>query len=86
MAPVSQAPPGPEDAREPPPPAAVIPPGSAEPVIAVDAMGGDYAPDEIVAGALAAQREEGAGRLLDDLQAVPLLGGQPPLKDRLGHP
>lgn len=27
------------------------------PVIAVDAMGGDYAPDEIVAGALAAQRE-----------------------------
>jgi glycerol-3-phosphate acyltransferase PlsX len=30
-----------------------------EPVIAVDAMGGDYAPDEIVAGALAAQREQG---------------------------
>jgi glycerol-3-phosphate acyltransferase PlsX len=64
MAPVSQAPPGPEDAREPPPPAAVIPSGSAEPVIAVDAMGGDYAPDEIVAGALAAQREEGITTLL----------------------
>ena len=29
------------------------------PVIAVDAMGGDHAPDEIVAGALAAQREHG---------------------------
>ena len=34
----------------------------AEPVIAVDAMGGDYAPDEIVAGALAAQREHGLPR------------------------
>jgi glycerol-3-phosphate acyltransferase PlsX len=29
------------------------------PVVAVDAMGGDYAPGEIVAGALAAQREHG---------------------------
>jgi phosphate acyltransferase len=35
-----------------------------EPVIAVDAMGGDYAPDEIVAGALAAQREHGVTTLL----------------------
>jgi phosphate acyltransferase len=35
-----------------------------EPVIAVDAMGGDYAPDEIVAGALAAQREHGLTVLL----------------------
>ncbi len=35
-----------------------------EPVIAVDAMGGDYAPDEIVAGALAAQREHGVTILL----------------------
>jgi glycerol-3-phosphate acyltransferase PlsX len=33
-------------------------------VIAVDAMGGDYAPDEIVAGALAAQREHGVVALL----------------------
>ena len=33
--------------------------GPAGPVIAVDAMGGDHAPDEIVAGALAAQREHG---------------------------
>jgi phosphate acyltransferase len=33
-------------------------------VIAVDAMGGDYAPDEIVAGALAAQREHGVTTLL----------------------
>ena len=35
-----------------------------DPVIAVDAMGGDYAPDEIVAGALAAQREHGVTTLL----------------------
>jgi phosphate acyltransferase len=34
------------------------------PVIAVDAMGGDHAPDEIVAGALAAQREHGIRVLL----------------------
>ena len=34
------------------------------PVIAVDAMGGDHAPDEIVAGALAAQREHGVRVLL----------------------
>ncbi len=33
--------------------------GLADPVIAVDAMGGDHAPGEIVAGALAAQREHG---------------------------
>jgi glycerol-3-phosphate acyltransferase PlsX len=33
-------------------------------VIAVDAMGGDYAPDEIVKGALAAQREHGVTALL----------------------
>ena len=38
-------------------------PGSG-PVIAVDAMGGDHAPDEIVAGALAAQREHGIRILL----------------------
>ncbi len=37
---------------------------AAQPVIAVDAMGGDYAPDEIVAGALAAQREHGVITLL----------------------
>lgn len=35
-----------------------------DPVIAVDAMGGDYAPDEIVAGALAAQREHGVTTVL----------------------
>ena len=35
-----------------------------EPVIAVDAMGGDHAPDAIVAGALAAQREHGVRVLL----------------------
>jgi phosphate acyltransferase len=45
-------------------------PGSARarpgpgPVLAVDAMGGDHAPDEIVAGALAAQREHGIRILL----------------------
>jgi glycerol-3-phosphate acyltransferase PlsX len=38
--------------------------GAAGPVIAVDAMGGDHAPDEIVAGALAAQREHGVRVLL----------------------
>ncbi len=32
---------------------------SIRPVVAVDAMGGDHAPDEIVAGALAAHREHG---------------------------
>ena len=37
---------------------------SAIPVIAVDAMGGDQAPGEIVAGALAAQREHGIRILL----------------------
>src|ERR1700679_602752 len=35
-----------------------------EPVLAVDAMGGDHAPDEIVAGALAAHREHGVRVLL----------------------
>ena len=35
-----------------------------EPVLAVDAMGGDHAPDEIVAGALAAHREHGIQILL----------------------
>jgi glycerol-3-phosphate acyltransferase PlsX len=38
--------------------------GAGGPVIAVDAMGGDHAPDEIVAGALAAQREHGVRVLL----------------------
>ena len=42
----------------------LVPRTLAEPVIAVDAMGGDYAPDEIVAGALAAQREHGLATLL----------------------
>ena len=37
---------------------------SGEPVLAVDAMGGDHAPDEIVAGALAARREHGIRILL----------------------
>jgi len=37
---------------------------AARPWIAVDAMGGDHAPDEIVAGALAAQREHGVRVLL----------------------
>src|SRR5882724_3460219 len=32
---------------------------AAPPLIAVDAMGGDHAPDEIVAGAVAAAREHG---------------------------
>ena len=54
----------------------------AEPVIAVDAMGGDYAPDEIVAGALAAQREHGLSTLLAGPPArlrpvIARLGGRP---------
>jgi glycerol-3-phosphate acyltransferase PlsX len=55
-------PPSHEDAREP----LQLPLGNSgrEPVIAVDAMGGDYAPDEIVAGALAAQREHRLTTLL----------------------
>ena len=48
-------------AAEQPPRAGPDGPG---PVIAVDAMGGDHAPDEIVAGALAAQREHGIRVLL----------------------
>ena len=52
------------------------------PVLAVDAMGGDYAPDEIVAGALAAQREHGLKILLTGLaarlrQALTKLGADP---------
>jgi glycerol-3-phosphate acyltransferase PlsX len=62
---VSHAPPGHEDAPEPPVPLLVPPLASpVREVIAVDAMGGDYAPDEIVAGALAAQREFGLTTLL----------------------
>ena len=74
---MSHVPPGREDAHEPPrhspardqPAVPVTVPerlraSAREPVIAVDAMGGDYAPDEIVAGALAAQREHGVTTLL----------------------
>ena len=57
-------PPGQEDTAELPPEAVADLSGALEPVIAVDAMGGDYAPDEIVAGALAAQREHGVITLL----------------------
>ena len=39
-------------------------PGVSAPVIAVDAMGGDHAPGEIIAGALAAQRDHGVRVLL----------------------
>lgn len=57
--------PGHEDAPEPLVPLLVPPLASpVREVIAVDAMGGDYAPDEIVAGALAAQREFGLTTLL----------------------
>jgi glycerol-3-phosphate acyltransferase PlsX len=56
---VSHVPPGQEDAHE-----LVLGVPLTDPVIAVDAMGGDYAPDEIVAGALAAQREDGVTTLL----------------------
>jgi glycerol-3-phosphate acyltransferase PlsX len=40
------------------------PAAAGDPVLAVDAMGGDHAPDEIVAGALAARREHGIRILL----------------------
>ena len=59
---MSHVPPGQDDARELMTPVLRVP--AREPVIAVDAMGGDYAPDEIVAGALAAQREHGLTTLL----------------------
>jgi phosphate acyltransferase len=54
-------------------------------VIAVDAMGGDYAPDEIVAGALAAQREHGITTLLAGAPArlrpvIARLGAGPELR------
>jgi glycerol-3-phosphate acyltransferase PlsX len=72
---VSQVPPGRRDAPNPPPRTApgdqpgatgqdLVTGPAAQPVIAVDAMGGDYAPEEIVAGALAAQREHGVTTLL----------------------
>ena len=74
---MSHVPPGREDAHEVPrqspardqPAVPVTVPerlraSARHPVIAVDAMGGDYAPDEIVAGALAAQREHGVTTLL----------------------
>ncbi len=46
--------------------------------IAVDAMGGDNAPDEIVAGALLAQRDGGVEVALvgDEARIRPLLGGE----------
>jgi phosphate acyltransferase len=40
-------------------PGLALPGGAVAPLIAVDAMGGDHAPEEIVLGALAAQREHG---------------------------
>ena len=65
---------------------------AAQPVIAVDAMGGDYAPDEIVAGALAAQREHGVITLLTGPPArlrpvIAKLGGGAELRvvTRRGH-
>jgi phosphate acyltransferase len=61
---VSHVPPGQGDAYELAAGPALVAGTFAEPVIAVDAMGGDYAPDEIVAGALAAQREHGLSILL----------------------
>ena len=45
-------------------PGGPVPSPAPGPVLAVDAMGGDHAPDEIVAGALAAQREHGIQILL----------------------
>jgi phosphate acyltransferase len=61
---VSHVPPGRDDAHVLAAGPELIARTLAEPVIAVDAMGGDYAPDEIVAGALAAQREHGLSTLL----------------------
>jgi phosphate acyltransferase len=61
---VSHVPPGRDDAPELAAGPELLARTLAEPVIAVDAMGGDYAPDEIVAGALAAQREHGLSTLL----------------------
>jgi hypothetical protein len=61
---VSHVPPGRHDAHELASKPELVPRALTEPVIAVDAMGGDYAPDEIVAGALAAQREHGLATLL----------------------
>ena len=52
---VSHVPPGRDDVHELASGPELIAGPLAEPVIAVDAMGGDHAPDEIVAGALALQ-------------------------------
>jgi phosphate acyltransferase len=43
---------------------AVTPSNPAQPVIAVDGMGGDYAPEEIALGALSAQRDHGIRTIL----------------------
>jgi glycerol-3-phosphate acyltransferase PlsX len=56
------------------------------PVVAVDAMGGDHAPDEVVAGALAAQREHGVKVVLTGpaarlRQALTSLGADAELRD-----
>ena len=61
---MSHVPPGRDDGRELASAPDLIARPLAEPVIAVDAMGGDYAPDEIVAGALAFQREHRLTTLL----------------------
>ena len=76
---------------------AARPASAARPWIAVDAMGGDHAPAEIVAGALAAQREHGVRVLLTGpaprlLQALAALGADAetdelrvvPAEDNLG--
>ncbi len=57
------------------------------PIIAVDAMGGDHAPGEIVAGALLAAREYDADIVLvgDEAKIRPLLSGPDAEKIRVVH-
>jgi len=67
-----------------PPPAGSLPPaGSQPPTIAVDAMGGDHAPAEIVAGAITATASRGMSIVLTGRpsQLRPLLGTRPPGSD-----
>ncbi|HEY8320803.1 MAG TPA: phosphate acyltransferase PlsX [Candidatus Baltobacteraceae bacterium] len=60
---------------------------SKRPIIAVDAMGGDNAPGEIVAGALIAARAYEADIVLvgDEAQVKPLLGSDAPANIRIVH-
>jgi phosphate acyltransferase len=65
--------------EDPPPPDAPLPPDTPPFTVAVDAMGGDHAPAEVVAGAIAAAASDGVSVVLTGRpgQLRPLLGTRP---------